>query len=329
MRLGTLGAGLLRAILLLWMPVAEMTLGGDRLSHVWLPKRGTAPHARAGSQRRGVCVTAQTTTTTPLLLIPGAARLALSGVRGGGGDVDDDHGDAVESDGGETAEDDAGGLDHVADSKEDKGDSGDERTRVAEESDIGASSSEGEERDSSEQEQSQGHGADPEHGVDVAADAAAAAAAAAVDDQGPEKQHGQDHASSPANEEQDEAGPQLHPWEESPGVNITDTKRLSILLVQAADKGRVNDAKTLITCGADPNYACIGNETGIHPSGLERIGWTPLMHAAAAGRTATCSELLKLGADPNRGDKYMATALHAAADRWPPPPPTWIILLRG
>jgi hypothetical protein len=110
-------------------------------------------------------------------------------------------------------------------------------------------------------------------------------------------------------------------------VNITDTKRLSILLVQAADKGRVNDAKTLITCGADPNYACIGNETEIHPRGPERTGWTPLMYAAAGGRTATCSELLKMGADPNRGDKYMATALHAAADRWAPPPSACILLL--
>jgi hypothetical protein len=323
MWLGKMGAGLLIAILLLWMPVAEMTLGGDRSSHVWLPKRGSTPH-----QWREGCVPAQTTTATLLLRIPGAARLALSGIRGGDGDVDDNHEDAAEGDEGGAAEDDAVGLDHVSD-KGDPGDSGDGRTLVAEEREIAASSA-GEERDNSAQEQSQGHGADPENSVDVVAAAAAAAAAsasAAVDDNGPEKQHPQDQALSPANEEHDEAGPQLHPWEESTGVNITDTKRLSILLVQAAHKGRVNDAKTLIACGADPNYVCIGDETGIHPRGPERIGWTPLMHAAAGGRTATCSELIRMGADPNKGDKYMATALHAAADRWAPPPSACILLL--
>lgn len=108
----------------------------------------------------------------------------------------------------------------------------------------------------------------------------------------------------------------LQMWESAPGINITDRETLGRRLLKAARFGRVNDARTLLQNGADPNFF-IGTEQ-LEPdpdvNDADELSWTPLLQAASGGRTATCALLINSGANVSYRDEFGATCLHTAAD---------------
>ena len=76
-------------------------------------------------------------------------------------------------------------------------------------------------------------------------------------------------------------------------------------LLKAAEEGKTEVVKTLITKGADVNARPIEGKVN---------GWTALMAAAENGHTETVRALLEAGADLNARDKNGKTALTYAKE---------------